>query len=62
MNDATRIVVKPNPGVTPEEARDARVRAWRFVFDCWEQKKTAGEDGGEGREEEMNFTRGPPQA
>jgi hypothetical protein len=20
-------------------------RAWRFVFDCWEQKKTAGEEG-----------------
>ena len=35
------------PGFTPEQARDARARAWRFVFDRWEQKKAAGKDGGE---------------
>jgi hypothetical protein len=39
MNDATRIVVKPNPGVTPDGAREARARAWRFVFDCYAKKK-----------------------
>ena len=26
-------------GTTPEEARDARARAWAFVFRCYESKK-----------------------
>jgi hypothetical protein len=37
----------PSHGVTPKEARDARARTWRFVFDCWEQKKAAKSSGGE---------------
>ena len=41
------IIAESTPGLTPEEARDVRARAWRFVFDCWEQKKAAGEVGGE---------------
>ena len=43
----TEIIVKRTPGLTPEQARDARARAWRFVLDCWEQKKAAGTSGGE---------------
>jgi hypothetical protein len=39
--------VRSHLGVSPQEARGARARAWRFVFDCWEQKKAAGEVGGE---------------
>jgi hypothetical protein len=27
--------------LTSEEARDVRVRAWRFVFDCYAKKKAA---------------------
>jgi len=46
INDAPVLGVKPTAGITPEQARDARARAWRFVFDRWEQKKAAGEDGG----------------
>jgi hypothetical protein len=46
MSD-TRIIVKSAPSISPEEASNARARAWRFVFDCWEQKKAAGEVGGE---------------
>ena len=42
-----RTTVKATPGITEEQACDARARAWRFVFDRWEQKKTAGKDGGE---------------
>ena len=42
-----RIVRLPRQGVAPEQARSLRARAWRFVFDCWEQKKAAGEVGGE---------------
>ena len=41
------LTVSPAPGITPDRARDARARAWRFVFDCWEQKKAAGEVGGD---------------
>jgi hypothetical protein len=47
VSDASRLVVRSRPAISPEEARDARARAWRFVFDCWEQKKAAGEVGGE---------------
>jgi len=43
----SRIVHRPATGLTPDEARDARARAWRFVFDRWEQKKAAAKDGGE---------------
>ena len=41
-----RVIVKLG-GITPEQARDVRARAWRFVFDCYEQKKAAAADGGE---------------
>jgi hypothetical protein len=26
------------PDATPQAARDARARAWRFVFECFEKK------------------------
>jgi hypothetical protein len=39
--DATTIV-KRTPGITPGQARDARARAWVFIFDCY-AKKTAAE-------------------
>jgi len=42
-----RVVHVPHDDVAPEQARSLRARAWRFVFDCWEQKKAAGEVGGE---------------
>ena len=35
----TDIIVKPCPGLTPEQARDARVRAWAYVFTCWRAKQ-----------------------
>jgi hypothetical protein len=34
---------RPRPGITPEQARDARARAWAFVFQCWQQKEMAAE-------------------
>ena len=40
------IVAGPTPGITPEQARDARARAWAFTFDCY-AKKTARTRGGE---------------
>jgi hypothetical protein len=39
MSDAPRIGLRPNLGLTLEQARDARARAWAFVFQCWHAKK-----------------------
>ena len=39
MNDASGIVCRPIPTISPEQARDARARAWVFVFQCWHAKK-----------------------
>jgi hypothetical protein len=33
------IIAKPPPGMTPEQIRDARSRAWMFVFRCWHERK-----------------------
>jgi hypothetical protein len=45
---ATRndITLKSAYGTTPEQDRDARARAWVFIFDCY-AKKTARTGGGE---------------
>jgi hypothetical protein len=34
---------KPMSGITPERARDARARAWKFIFDTY-LKKAARQD------------------
>lgn len=34
-----RITYTSHPGTTPEQARDTRARAWRFVLDCYAKKK-----------------------
>jgi hypothetical protein len=34
----SHIVFRPS-GITPEPARDARARAWAFVFDCFARKR-----------------------
>ena len=34
-------IVHTSPSITPEQARDARARAWAFVFQCWQAKKGA---------------------
>ncbi len=39
MREALSIVVRSDPGISPEQARDARVRGWAFVFDCYAKKK-----------------------
>jgi hypothetical protein len=36
-----------NCNARAEQGRDARVRAWRFVFDCWNAKDKAVERSGE---------------
>ena len=39
MSDASRIVLRRNVDTTTEQVRDARARAWAYVFQCWDAKK-----------------------
>jgi len=43
MNDGQHLTIKPTSGITPEQARDARARAWAYVFRCWQEKQKAAE-------------------
>ena len=36
---SARIVHSSLPDATPEQARDARARAWAYVFSCWHAKQ-----------------------
>jgi len=48
MSDASRIVIRPHPAISPEDARDARVRALRYAFERYREKqKGAKASGGE---------------
>jgi hypothetical protein len=38
MSDS-RLTHLSSGSITPEQARDTRARAWRFVFDCYAKKK-----------------------
>ncbi len=40
MGDPPRMVLRPNPSITTEQVRDARSRAWAFVFRCYESRET----------------------
>jgi len=40
----TTIIYRPKPGLTPDQSRDARARAWRFVFDCHAKKTVTSEE------------------
>ena len=37
--DNPRVVHYPRPGLSPEQTRDIRAYAWRYVFDCYAKKK-----------------------
>jgi hypothetical protein len=41
----TDITVKPSREIPREQARDARARAWAFVFDCYAKKEAARRGG-----------------
>ncbi len=53
MSDAPRIVLRPNPGLTLEQARDARARAWKFIFDTY-RKKAAEQGDGKTKQKSLN--------
>ena len=57
--DSARIFTPSPSDISPEQARDARARAWAFVFQCWQAKKMAAEptpqpDGRDGKEGAMS--------
>ena len=55
MSDGVRLVQRLYPGVTPEQTRDARARAWAFVFQCWQEKqKAAPASRPDARKEDLN--------
>ena len=39
MSSAPRLMSKLMSGITPEQACDARARAWAYVFSCWQAKQ-----------------------
>lgn len=39
MSDTPRILVESTCGIIVEHARDARARAWVFIFRCWHEKQ-----------------------
>jgi hypothetical protein len=39
-----RVAIRPLSGISQEQARDARARAWAFVFQCWQEKQEGGRD------------------
>jgi hypothetical protein len=43
MNDGVRLTQRPHAGITPEQTRSVRARAWAFVFQCWQEKQKADE-------------------
>jgi len=59
MSSAPVVSTSRRTYITPEQAREVRARAWRFVFDCWERKKAAGKDGGEGEAKHVKNEGGP---
>jgi hypothetical protein len=44
MKKRANITYAPLSGITPEQARDARARAWAFVFKCYD-RHVNGSDG-----------------
>jgi len=38
MSNAPRIVLRPNPGVTTEQACNARAHAWAYAFSCFNSR------------------------
>ena len=46
MSDASRIVVRPRPAISPEDARDVRVRALRYALGRYFEKQKAAKTGG----------------
>jgi hypothetical protein len=42
---STIITYRPHLGISSDEARNARARAWSYIFRCYEDHKAAGKTG-----------------
>lgn len=54
-----RVTHVTRPGITSEQARDARARTWAFVFNC-HAKRMATRPGGHDAGKEINERSGKP--
>ncbi len=48
-----RVIHSSTASVTPEQARDARARAWKFIFDTY-RKKVAEQGDGKTKQKSLN--------
>jgi len=44
--NSVHVVIKPHPDILERQACDARARAWRYVFDCYERKISISQKDG----------------
>ena len=63
MSDTSRAVLRPYPGITPEQASDIRAACWAYVFRCYESRKNPaagpserGEHDGTTKEDSANVS------
>ena len=54
-----RITRSSSTSITPEQARDARARAWKFIFDAY-RNKTAEQGNGKTTQKSLNTEEGGP--
>jgi hypothetical protein len=54
-----RVIHPSSASLTPEQARDARARAWKFIFDT-HREKAAGQDNAKSKQESLNTEEGGP--
>jgi hypothetical protein len=47
MSDAPRILYSEHPVISPEQVREARTRAWAFIFQCYQDSQKAAEPASE---------------
>ena len=59
MSERPLIVVRPHPTISPQEARDARARAWKFIFDT-HREKAARQDNAKTKQKSSNAKEGGP--
>jgi hypothetical protein len=58
MNNS-RVTRSSSTSITPEQARDARAHAWKFIFDTY-LKKAAGQDNAKTKQKSLNTEEGGP--
>ena len=44
MSGAPQVISRTQPGISPEQARDARALAWAYAFQCFHSR--VDEEGG----------------